>query len=185
MKKIFILSGFAGAGKNAIINNLLEIESSLTYIPSYTTRNKREGEAQGNPYQFVSMEQFQHMVAKNDFIEYEEVHGNLYGTPLSSYELAFKEGKTIVKDIDVNGAVKFKERFPQAALIFIQPTNPEDVLERMRNRGDKEADIMKRMQRIEYELQLKDKFDYTVYNDDLAQATKECLEIIKNEAELS
>lgn len=181
MSKIFILSGFAGAGKNAIISNLLEMDPSLTYIPSYTTRPKREGESQGHPYQFVPMEQFQHMIGKNDFIEYEEVHGNLYGTPMSSYELAFKEGKTIVKDIDVNGAVKFQERFPQAVLIFIQPTNPEDVLERMRKRGDSEEDIVKRMQRIDYELQLKKEFTYTVFNDELAQATKKCLDIIRKE----
>lgn len=180
MSKIFILSGFAGAGKNAIINRLLEINPALQYIPSYTTREKREGESQGKPYQFVSLEEFHRMIEENDFIEYEEVHGNLYGTPLSAYEKAFDAKKTVVKDIDVNGAVKFKKRFPQAELIFIQPTNPADVIERMRNRGDKEADIERRMERIDYELSLKEKFTHVVFNDDLETAVQECLQLIES-----
>ncbi|OEF98371.1 guanylate kinase [Desulfuribacillus alkaliarsenatis] len=178
---IFILSGYSGAGKNTIINHINKNNCSLEYIPSVTTRAIRPEESQGNPYYFISEKEFHERVANNSFIEYEEIHGNYYGTIKSIYEQKLSNGCNIIKDIDVNGALKFRQVFgQQVTLLFIQPSDISVLIERLKKRGDNAKDIKTRMNRIEYESQQKPHFDYIITNDNIDEAIEKVLTIIDN-----
>ncbi|WP_231862854.1 guanylate kinase [Alicyclobacillus mali (ex Roth et al. 2021)] len=178
---LFILSGPSGAGKNTLINALRDrYDLGLTFIPSFSTRPMRAGETNGNPYYFVSREEFMRMAERGEFLEYETIHGNLYGTHLLSYERALNEGRVIIKDIDVNGALNMKRVFgDRVILIYVRPTCLDDLEGRLHHRGDKEEDIRVRMQRLKYEESLSDQFDFLIFNDDVATATAELAHIIR------
>ncbi|MGJ9382667.1 guanylate kinase [Salipaludibacillus sp. CF4.18] len=177
---IIILSGYSASGKNTIINAMDKKHFDLVYLPSVTTRKVRKGESQGNPYTFVTEEEFLQKVKEEEFIEYEEVHGNFYGTPKDTYRQELKAGKTIIKDIDVNGAIHFKEVFGDAVtLVFVQPSDEDALKERLLKRGDDEKDILLRLKRVEYEKSLKGQFDYVVVNDVIAEAVRDVENVVK------
>lgn len=182
--KLFILSGYSGTGKNTIISGLMrDLNNTLTYIPSYTTREMRvhDNETQGSPYNFVSEEQFRKMVENKKFIEYNVIHNNMYGTPVDEYKEAINNGEIIVKDIDVEGAVRMKELFgADACLVFVEPPSLEELYSRLNNRGDSKEQIDLRMKRIDFEKGYKRAFDYTIVNDDLDYAISDLLAIITN-----
>jgi guanylate kinase len=178
--KIMILSGFSGVGKNTIINELRNRYPSLVYIPSMTTRNMREGESEGNPYFFVSKEEFMRRIEKNFFIEYEQVHENWYGTPKDKYYEALEDNQLVMKDIDVNGAINMKKEFGEhVLLIYVEPPSIEELRERLVQRGDNMDDIIKRLKRIDYEASQKPNFDEVVVNDDLEKAIERCGSIVE------
>lgn len=179
--KIIVFSGYAGAGKNTVINELMSRISGFTYIPSVTTREKRTGESEGNPYFFKTLGEFLFLKESGKFIETENIHGNWYGTLSTKYEDFLKEDKIILKDIGVEGALKFKEFFGESVcLIFIKPSNDFTVLDRMKARGDSLEDICNRKKRIYYESSFIKHFDSIVINDDLDYAVDKSEEIIKN-----
>jgi guanylate kinase len=179
--KIFILSGPSGAGKNTLINQILTLDLGLHYIPSFTTREMRKGETQGDPYYFVDLDSFQNMIDNGEFLEYEKIHGNYYGTHWKSYEYAIQNGYDVIKDIDVNGALNFKEVFPgDVVLIYIRPSSLEILKDRLMMRGDDPKDIQIRLNRIQLEESKQNRFDYTVYNDDLMKAVEETRRIIES-----
>lgn len=182
--KIFVLSGYSGTGKNTIINELKkDVTKELTYIPSYTTRDMRlhDNESQGNPYYFVSKEQFEDKIKQNDFIEYNTIHNNLYGTPIKEYKEALEHGAIIVKDIDVEGAVRMKEVFgSDVCLVFVEPPSIDELYHRLEHRGDSREQIDLRMKRIELERSYRDLFDFVIVNDNLNYAVSDLLEIICN-----
>lgn len=171
--RIFILSGPSGAGKNTIINALREKNVPFRYIPSYTTRNMRPGESEGNPYHFVSEEEFKAIENRGEFLEVEPIHGNWYGTHKMRYLEAIERGEIVLKDIDVNGALNFKRVFPNhAVLIYVRPTTLDVLKDRLFVRGDGEEDISTRMSRIDWEESKSPLFDHVVYNDDLDFAVR-------------
>ncbi|TDY46267.1 guanylate kinase [Alicyclobacillus sacchari] len=178
---LFILSGPSGAGKNTLINSLRDrYDLGLTFIPSFATRPMRPGERNGNPYYFVSTEEFMAMADRGEFLEYESIHGNYYGTHLLTYERALDEGNIVIKDIDVNGALNMKKAFgDRVVLIYVRPTSLNDLEGRLYGRGDAEADIRIRMDRLKYEESLSDQFDYLIFNDDIPTATAELAQIIR------
>lgn len=177
--KIIVFSGFSGVGKNTIINALRSRYSSLVYIPSMTTREMRPGESEGFPYYFVSKEEFMERIEKNYFIEYEQIHGNWYGTPKDKYHEAIQKGQIVVKDIDVNGAMSMKEEFGNyTVLVYIEPPSIDELKKRLISRGDDMDDIMRRLKRVDYELSKKPLFDEWVVNEDLEKAIDECDEIL-------
>jgi len=177
--KIIVFSGFSGVGKNTIINALRSRYSSLVYIPSMTTREMREGESEGFPYFFVTKKEFMERIEKGYFIEYEQIHGNWYGTPKDKYQEAIQKDLIVVKDIDVNGAMSMKEEFGNyTVLIYIEPPSIDELKHRLVTRGDDMDDIIRRLKRVDYELSKKPLFDEWIVNEDLEKAINQCDEIL-------
>lgn len=181
---IFVISGPSGAGKNTLINQIKHLDLGVHYIPSFTTRPLRPGESQGNPYYFVDPAVFQEMAARHEFLEYEQIHGNYYGTHAKTYEYAIAHGFDAIKDIDVNGAVNFKRRFPgHVVLIYVRPTSLDDLAARLVTRGDSREDIAVRMGRLKFEESKRPEFDHVIYNDDLETAINQLVDIIRRVTE--
>lgn len=184
--KIFILSGPSGAGKNTLINAFKRYDLPLRYIPSFTTRPMRNGETQGDPYYFVRLEEFLQMVEQGEFLEYESIHGNYYGTHKKTYEETIRRGTSVLKDIDVNGALNFKRTFPSdVVLIYVRPSKLDDLEGRLRIRGDEESDIKTRLERLQYEESKRKYFDHLIYNDDLDTAVRELYKVIESYGKLN
>ncbi len=178
---IFIISGPSGAGKNTLINQLKGLHLGLHFIPSFSTRGMREGECQGDPYYFVSLDDFRAMVERGEFLEYEQIHGNYYGTHAKTYERAIHLGFDAIKDIDVKGALNFRRRFGERAiLIYVRPTELEVLWNRLADRGDSEDDIRRRMERIQFEESKREMFQHVIYNDNVEIAKNELLRIIQS-----
>ncbi len=149
---------------------------------SATTRKKRFYEEDGKDYFFISEKEFEEKIKNNEFIEWEKFYGYYYGTLRSYVEKNLREGKSIVLEVDVKGALNIKKNFPEAVLIFILPPSIEELKKRLKNRKtETEEDFNKRIERAKMELSFKDKFDYNVVNENLESAEKEVFEIIENE----
>jgi len=181
---LFVVSGPSGAGKSTLIDKFLEKDRNAAFSVSYTTRQKRKGEIDGKDYYFIDERRFVDMSEKGSFLEWENVHGHLYGTPKKEVLETLRSGKDIVLDIDVKGAINVKREYPDACLIFIEPPSKEALLRRLSLREEKEIDV--RMERIEEEFEKKQFFEYTVVNDDLEKAYasfKNIIEILREKAD--
>ncbi|MBE5756880.1 MAG: guanylate kinase [Clostridiales bacterium] len=179
MNKLVVISGPSGVGKGTIAKKLIERNENMTLSISCTTRNPREGELNGREYFFISKEEFVDKIKNNGFLEYSEHFENYYGTPKDFVLEKLKE-KTVILEIDVNGGLLVKENMPNALLIMILPPSLEEIKNRLIKRNTETLDkIEKRMQRIEFELSKKDKYDYLVVNDDLNLAIEEIENILK------
>ena len=185
--KLVILSAPSGAGKTTICKNLLNMNKDWQYSISATTRPMRENEIDGKDYYFLSKEKFEHKEKFGEFIECEWVHGNRYGTPVEPLENAIDNGKVLLLDVDVKGAMNLIEEFEDSLVsIFIEPPglNVPDKLEslndRLINRGDYNDTLIKqRLKRFELELSYKEKFVYSFINEDLKKTTDEINKVIK------
>lgn len=166
--RVFVVSGPSGAGKTSIVKRFLEKDSNSIFSVSYTTRERREGEEDGKDYHFVSEEEFRKMIEEGLFLEWEEVHGHLYGTPKKDVIDALNGGRDVILDVDVKGALKIKENLEDAVLIFIEPPDIEELRRRLRKRGEKEIEM--RLKRAFEELKAKEKFDYVIINRNLDEA---------------
>ena len=178
---IIIFSGPSGVGKNTVINKLLENTDRFDILPTLTTRDKRENEKEGNPYFFVSREEFEKRIENNEFYEYEKVHNNYYGTSKLVTAQRLKTNKILLKDIDVLGTLNLKKTLGQdTELVTIFLTVEKTVLnQRLINRGESSSAIELRLSRFELEEEYKDKYDYVVYNDDLNATLDKVEEIIQ------
>ncbi|BAU22736.1 guanylate kinase [Caldimicrobium thiodismutans] len=178
---ILIVSGPSGAGKSTLLKELPEEE--FYFSISHTTRVPRPGEVDGRDYYFISRETFLEMLKRGDFLEWIEVHSNLYGTAKTEIDKAFSQGKHLVFDVEVIGAGNLKKYFgPLVVSIFIAPPNLKILEDRLRKRGaETEEKLQERLKRSSFELSLAPFFDYIVVNDDLAEAKKRFLSIIRAE----
>lgn len=176
--RLFVVSGPSGVGKSTIIERFLRQDKNSTFSVSYTTREKREKETDGREYHFVDKKVFMDMVERDAFLEWEVVHENLYGTPRQEVMDAIEKGIDIFLDIDIKGAINVKKRYPEACLIFIAPPSKEELIKRLRLRGEKE--ILLRLKRYNEEIEKKHIFDYTVINDSLEKACNDFLNIIES-----
>jgi guanylate kinase len=174
--RLFVVSGPSGVGKSSIIHWFLKKDGNARFSISYTTRQKRPQETEGKDYYFVDPAAFQAMAEDNGFIEWESVHGHCYGTPRKQIMDILSEGLDVILDIDVKGALRVKEQCPTACLIFIEPPSKEDLVRRLKLRGEKELDL--RMKRVEEELARKSLFEYTIVNDTLQKACRDFENII-------
>ena len=175
-----VFSAPSGAGKTTIVKELLKkYPNELAISVSATTRAKRKTETEGKDYFFLTENDFKNAVLENKFLEYEEVHGNFYGTLIRTVDDLVKKGKTVLFDIDVKGARSVKNKYPGAILIFIKPPGKDVLKERLRGRkSESEETIAHRLLRLDYEYEQAQFFDFDIINDSLNQAVQEIENII-------
>ena len=171
MSGVFIISAPSGSGKSTLVNKVREIVPGLKFSISYTTRPPRAGEENGREYFFVSRTEFEEMMRKDDFLEYADVFGHYYGTARNFLNLAEREGKDLLLDIDVQGAAQIKGKIPGAVSIFILPPNRQELEKRLRTRSlDAEAVIQRRLVTASREIENYEKYDYILVNDRLEES---------------
>ncbi len=176
----FVVSAPSGTGKTTLLQRLRERVGGLRFSVSYTTRPPRPGEEEGRDYHFVSREKFFQMVQEGRFIEWAEVHGDLYGTPKVNFDGLGEED--LLLDIDPQGAKRIKEMVRDSVLIFILPPSLEELERRLRRRGkDSEETIRERLKNAKKELDQIALYDYIVVNDDLEEATLLLCSVIRAE----
>jgi guanylate kinase len=174
---LIVVSGPSGVGKSTFIERFLKEDGQSGFSVSYTTRQKREHEADGKDYHFVDKERFEEMIGNNSFLEWESVHGHMYGTPKEEVLKTLNTGKDIILDIDVKGALSIQKQCSDACLIFIEPPSIKELAKRLALRGEKEIDL--RMKRVKEEIARKALFGYTITNDKLEKAYREFKETIR------
>lgn len=180
--KLIIFSAPSGSGKSTIINYLLEQNLNLAFSISATSRPPRGKEHNGVEYYFLSLEEFKDRIAKNEFLEYEEVYKDrFYGTLKAPIEKQLEKGINVIFDVDVVGGCNIKKYYGDRALsLFIQPPSIEELRKRLVGRAtDSKEVIESRIEKAEFELGFADKFDVIIINDDLETAQKEALCKIK------
>jgi guanylate kinase len=179
---LFIVSSPSGGGKTTLIRRLLENPPGepLHFSVSHTTRPMRGGEQDGREYHFVSAEEFQKMVQRDEFLEHNEVHGHIYGTSRAEVLPHLAAGEDVVLDIDVQGARDVRRVHPAAVAIFIAPSTPAELERRLKARGmDSEEAIRKRLINAAREIQQAEEFQYVIVNDDLERATLELQSVFR------
>ena len=176
---ILILSAPSGAGKTSLCRELFKAFPDMKESVSYTTRAPRQGEVEGEAYHFVTREVFDRMVAEDAFAEWAEVHGNKYGTALSTLEEARKKGIDLVLDIDCQGAQKLKEHFDGGVYVFIMPPSMEELRRRLENRSsDSQEVIERRIASAAEEIRAARWYDYIIFNDNFEVACRDLAAIV-------
>ena len=179
---LFIVSSPSGGGKTTLIRRLLESPPGepLHFSVSHTTRPKRHGEVDGREYYFVPVAEFQKMVQRDEFLEHNEVHANIYGTSRAEVLPRLAAGEDVILDIDVQGARDLLRVYPEAVTVFIVPSSTAELERRLRARGlDGEEAIQKRLINASKEIQQAEEFQYVIINDDLDRATLELQSIVR------
>lgn len=172
--KTFIISGPSGVGKSTVLHKLFEGRDDLYFSISATTRSPRDGEEDGVHYHFISVQRFQELIEAEALLEYAEYVGNFYGTPKKFVDRAMNEGKDVILDIEVQGAMQVKAKRPETVRIFIAPPSWEELERRLTGRGtDSPEKVQKRLIRAKTELQSADSYDYFVINDSVENAVRE------------
>ncbi len=178
---LFIVSSPSGAGKTTLTGRLMAHFQDLRFSVSHTTRQPRAGELDGREYHFIDRQRFRRMVAEDVFLEWAEVHGNLYGTSLAELRRA-PAPRAILFDIDHQGARQIKSQRPDAVAVFILPPSLPVLERRLRGRGsDDEATVRRRFDAARHEIAHYGQFDYVIVNDQLEVATEQLVAILKAE----
>ena len=168
---LFILSAPSGAGKTSLLHALMNDAEGIAVSVSHTTRRQRPGEIDGRHYHFVSLEEFQRMIAEDAFIEHAQVFDNFYGTSKAGVQQQLDSGTDVILEIDWQGARQVRRLFPEAVSLFIVPPSVEALRERLSNRGqDSEEVIERRMADALAELSHYDEYDYIIINDQFERA---------------
>jgi guanylate kinase len=179
--KVFVITGPSGVGKGTLIRRLLERFPDLALSVSATTREPREGEVNGRDYHFLTEEQFQERRDADDFLEFASYSGNHYGTLKSELERCLDKGRSVVLEIEVQGAQQVRQSKPDSVQIFIAPPDESVLRDRLTGRGTDSAEaIDRRLKVAEQELAAQNDFDHRVVNDDLDQATAELESIVRD-----
>lgn len=161
-----VVSGFSGAGKGTLMKELLKRYDNYALSISATTRNPREGEEHGREYFFVTEERFKDMMVKEELIEYAQYVNHYYGTPKEYVFNQMKMGKDVILEIEIQGALKVKQHFPAAILIFVMPPNAEELKRRLIGRGTENMDVINaRLRRAAEEAEGMEAYDYILIND--------------------
>ena len=179
---LIIISSPSGGGKGTLIKEVRRTVSDIMYSVSYTTRPIRDGEENGREYFFVDRSEFERLIAENEFLEYAEVHGNLYGTSLAQVEKVMATGKDVLLEIDVQGAAILHDRVPDAVSIFILPPSFPVLRTRLTLRAtESSGDLQLRLVNSFREVGEYERFKYVVVNDDLAKTADDLRTIIRAE----
>lgn len=176
---LFVISAPSGAGKSTLCGMLLERMEGLAFSVSHTTRPPRPGEVDGRDYHFVTQEEFEAMVAKDEFLEWARVHDNLYGTSRKAVMEMLASGLDVILDIDVQGAAQVRKRFPAAVTIFILPPSWKALEERLEKRGSEDRARLKvRLANAVKEMEEAHRYQYIVVNDQLDRAYTDLAAIV-------
>ena len=179
---LIVVSGFSGAEKGTLMKRLLEDYDDYALSVSATTRSPRPGEEDGREYFFKSVEEFEKMIAQDELIEYAKYVNNYYGTPKEYVMQQLEEGKDVILEIEIQGALKVKEKYPDTLLLFVTPPGARELKERLVGRGTETMEVIEsRMKRAVEESEGMDQYDYLVINDDLDTCVKEMHRIIRAE----
>lgn len=179
---LIVLSGPSGVGKGTVCSMLRKTASNLTYSVSATTRAPREGEVDGVNYFFKSRKEFLDMIEHDQLLEWAEYVGNFYGTPYDFVRQTLDEGKDVILEIEVQGALKVKQRFPEGVFIFLMPPSLDELRNRIETRGTETAELIQsRMSAAAEEINLMEHYDYAVINDKIELACSRIQSIITAE----
>jgi guanylate kinase len=179
MSTLFIISAPSGSGKSTLVGHLMQTVKRLRFSVSFTTREPRGNEQDGVEYHFIEREEFQARVARDEFLEWADVFGNLYGTHESELKRAEAEGYDLILDIDVKGARQLKKRLPEAVSIFILPPSREVLEQRLRSRSqDSEEVIRRRLSEAAEEIRNYSQYDYVLVNRDLQASVDNLVAIV-------
>ena len=171
---LIVVSGFSGAGKGTIVKRIVGDDPNLSLSISMTTREPREGEEEGVSYFFVSKERFEEAISNGELLEFATFVGNYYGTPRKYVEEMLSQGRDVILEIEMQGAIQIKTRYPDAVLVFVTPPSAEELKRRLMSRGtEDEATINKRMRRAYEESSFVDRYDYLLVNDDLDKCVED------------
>ncbi|MEZ3467059.1 MAG: guanylate kinase [Schaedlerella sp.] len=180
---LIVVSGFSGAGKGTLMKELLKNHpGQYTLSISATTRQPRDGEEDGREYFFITTEEFEKMIAQDQLIEYARYVNNYYGTPRAYVEQKLEEGKDVILEIEIQGAMKVKKAFPETVLLFVTPPTAGELKHRLTGRGTETEEVIdSRLRRAVEEADGMDQYDYLIINDDLERCAKELHDIIQGE----
>ena len=171
---LVVISGFSGAGKGTLMKKLLQDYEQYALSISMTTRAPREGEVDGREYFFATREQFEDKIKQGGFIEHAQYCGNYYGTPKDYVEQQMEAGRDVILEIEIQGAMKVKEQFPNAILLFVMPPSIAQLHQRLVGRGTETEEVIKeRLLRANEEAVGIENYDYIIINDDLDACVKE------------
>ncbi len=177
---LILFSGPSGVGKDTVLDVVLNKNKDLQKSISLTTRDIRENETDGKDYYFISVPEFERMIANGEVLEYAQYGSNLYGTPKGPVDKWLSEGKTVVLKIEVQGAENIKKLYPDSVGIFLLPPSMDVLENRLRSRGtEDEEDVKKRLEIAQNEMQKSKNYDYFVINEDVDCASDDVLAIIK------
>ena len=178
--RIIAISAPSGSGKTTIVRRVLKDIPELIFSVSATTRKRRKDEKEGADYYFITENEFKKKIDNNEFIEWEKFYDYYYGTYKKIVDNAVSDGKTIILEVDVKGALSLKKIYPDAVLIYIVPPSFDEIVNRLvKRKTEDRADLQKRIDRAKMELELKDKFDYFVDNTELEKAVEETESLIR------
>ena len=180
-----VVSGFSGAGKGTLMKALLkQYQEQYALSISATTRKPREGEEHGREYFFLTVEEFQNMIAEDALIEHACYVGNYYGTPRSYVEEQMAAGRDVILEIEIQGALEVKKKFPDTLLLFVTPPSAEVLEERLRGRGTETEEVIReRLKRASQEAMYMDQYDYILVNDNLETCVEQMHQLIQSQHE--
>jgi guanylate kinase len=177
--EIIAVSAPSGGGKTTIAKKILEHFPEFIFSISATTRPKRENETEAKEYFFITEQEFEKKIEEDEFVEWEKFYDYYYGTFKSQIDDNINEGKSVLLEIDVKGALSIKRIYPDSHLLYIMPPSYQELIKRLKNRKtETEEDLNKRIERVKMELSQKDKFDYIIVNENLNKAISETLVLI-------
>ncbi|HJC24275.1 MAG TPA: guanylate kinase [Candidatus Eisenbergiella merdavium] len=176
---LIVVSGFSGAGKGTLMKELLKRYDNYALSVSMTTRQPREGEVDGESYFFVDKETFEKTIENDGLIEYASYCGNYYGTPREYVERCLENGLDVILEIEIQGALKVKGKFPEALLLFVMPPDAAELKRRLEDRGTESPEVIRqRLARASEEADGIEKYEYLIINDDLDECVREMNDII-------
>lgn len=179
---LVIISGFSGAGKGTVVKGLMARYDCYALSVSATTRAPREGEVNGREYFFKTREEFEKMIRQDALYEYAQYVSNYYGTPKAYVQEQLDAGKDVILEIEVQGALKVKEKNPKALLLFVTPPSAEELKKRLQGRGTETEEVInERMRRAADESELMDRYEYLVINNQLEKCVEEVHQLIQRE----
>ncbi|MGN0401077.1 MAG: guanylate kinase [Acetatifactor sp.] len=177
---LIVLSGFSGAGKGTLVKELLRKYDNYALSVSMTTRAPREGERDGIEYFFTTRERFEETIVQDGLIEYALYCGNYYGTPKAYVEEQLAAGRNVILEIEIQGALKIKEKFPDSLLIFVTPPSAEELKRRLEGRGTETPEVIaRRLARASEESEGIEAYDYIVVNDKLEDCVEELHRLVE------
>jgi len=178
--RLLVISAPSGTGKTTLCRLLMDQFKGISYSVSHTTRKPRAGEVHGTDYYFVSVEEFERMIANQELVEWAKVHDNYYGTSLGFIRQSIDQGRDILLDIDVQGAANIRAVYPEAVTVFIMPPSMEALRERLGKRGTDSPEVIEtRIKNAVMEMEQKDLYRHVIVNDDLETAKNQLFFIVR------